>query len=848
MSESVPPSMDRLFALPVYSDSLEAQSVYADALAEELAFHYDNNPLYRGFCQRKGFDPHQAIHNLADIPPVAVSVFKNLGHSLASVPPSDIKLRLQSSATSGTPSTVVVDKTTAKRQAKAMVKVVQEFIGKERKPFLVMDIDPQSEFRSLLGARFAAIAGYLNFASKAGYFLKAKDGVSYFDIDAIQAYLKGIPPDQPVVVFGFTYIMYANVLKAVQSSGAKILLPKGSKIIHIGGWKKLESEKIEKSLFNRQLSEAFGIAPTDVIDIYGFTEQMGLNYPDCPCGCKHASSYVRVLARDVVTREVLPEGKEGMMEFISPLPHSYPGNAVLTDDLGVIDSAPCPYGRPGQRFRITGRMKKAEVRGCGDILSAKLSFNAKIASSSIEDTALRIEFFKCELHGDTSEQQLGSIIDSLKASQVWLRRQKVESLIGLIGKAAKVWLADPKFAFLKDKGLFFLSQWCDAKHLRQVAQDGLRGNIQYADDFQPCPDSDAHLMKANPRGLVCHWMAGNVQVLGMFALVQCILTKNPNLIKVAAKDGGVFAALLSAFEGLVYTDENGNSISGDELLKTIAVVYYSRHATKLGEQMSMAAKVRIAWGGKEAVETVAGYPSAIDCQTVIFGPKLSYAVIARESLDSEQSAKKLARRVSVDVSVFDQAGCASPHNLYIERGGSVSPERFCEILAEVFPKTEVQIPKPTVSPEQISAIHSIRGVYDFKGKVWGSPTMSWTVLLDGEDSSPLNPQPSTSNLSTTSPSTSTSSLHLCPPVYSRVLMVHEVDNINQAVDLVEDYIQTIGLDAPLDRAREFANLATEKGVARLPKIGRMLNFEMPWDGVFLIDRLVKWNTLMGPLA
>lgn len=833
MNESNPTNMDQLFAEPVYSGAPETNACYLQALQEELVFHYDHNEMYRQFCDRKGFDPHKGITDIREVPPVSVAVFKKLGFGLASVPKEDIKLRLQSSATSGTPSTIVVDKVTSKRQAKAMVKVIQEFIGKERKPFLVMDIDPHSEFRSLLGARFAAIAGYLNFASKAGYFLKAKDGVSYFDIDAIQEYLKTIPADQPVVVFGFTYIMYANVLKAVQAAGAKIQLPKGSKIIHIGGWKKLESEKVEKSLFNQQLSEAFGIEPTDVIDIYGFTEQMGLNYPDCPCGCKHASAYVQVLARDPVTRQVLPSGKEGMMEFVTPIPHSYPGNAVLTDDMGIVEDTPCPYGRPGTRFRITGRMKRAEVRGCGDILSAKLSFNAKSAASSIKDDNLRVEFFKGELKGETSEQRLTSIIASLNASQKWLRHQKAEALIGLIGKAAKTWLADPKFAFLKDKGLLFLSQWCDEKHLRQVASDGLRGNINYADDFQPCLDSEAHLMKANPRGLVCHWMAGNVQVLGMFALVQCILTKNANLIKVAAKDGGVFAALLSVFEGLVYADENGNSVSGDDLLKTIAVVYYSRHATKLGEQMSLSAKVRIAWGGKEAVETVAGYPSPIDCQTVIFGPKLSYAVIARESLDSEQSAKKLARRVSVDVSVFDQAGCASPHNLYIERGGAVSPERFCEILAEVFPKTEVQIPKPTVSPEQISAIHSIRGVYDFKGKIWGSPTMSWTVLLDGSD---------------TSSSSSTSSLHLAPPVYSRVLMVHEVDNINQAVDLIEDYIQTIGIDAPPDRAREFANLATEKGVARLPKIGRMLNFEMPWDGIFLIDRLVKWNTLMGPLA
>lgn len=824
MAEEVMTVMDRLFAEPVYSCSTETDVIYMKALQEELAFHYDNNGMYRKFCQRKGFNPHSELIDIKQIPPVAVSVFKELGFGLSSVPQEDIKLKLQSSATSGIPSTIVVDKITSKRQTKAMVKVMQEFIGKDRKPFLVMDIDPRSEFRSLLGARFAAITGYLNFASKSGFFLKAKNGVSYFDIDAIRKYLAAIPADQPVVVFGFTYIMYSNVLKEILAKGEKLQLPRGSKIIHIGGWKKLEAEKVEKSLFNRQLADSFCVEPTDIIDIYGFTEQMGLNYPDCLCGCKHTSSYVKVLVRDVVTREVLPDGQEGMMEFITPIPHSYPGNVVLTDDMGIIEKKPCPYGRPGQRFRITGRMKKAEVRGCGDILSAKLSFSKKVSKDKSEDNYLDIQYYKGETVEGASEVQMQLIIDGLNIQSEWLRRQPVEGLVGLVGMAAKRWLADPKFQFLKDKGLLFLSQWCDVRHLTRVAVDGLRGNLKYADTFLPCADSDKHFMKANARGLVCHWMAGNVQILGIFALVQCILTKNVNLIKVAAKDGGVFASLVSAFEGLEYTTTDGCTVKGDDLVKTIGVVYFSRYAVKLGELMSRVAKVRIAWGGKEAVETVAGYSSTIDCETVVFGPKLSYAVIAKEALASEQDAKKLARRVSVDVSTFDQAGCASPHNLYIERGGVITPERFCEILAETFPKTELQISKPPVSPEQISAVHSIRGVYDFKGKVWGSNTMSWSVLLSDE-----------------------SKCELCKPVYSRVLMVHEVDHINTALEFIEDYIQTIGIEAPLEKAFEFADKATAKGVSRLPKIGRMLNFEMPWDGVFLIDRLVRWNTLLGPL-
>ena len=64
---------------------------------------------------------------------------------------------------------------------------------------------------------------------------------------------------------------------------------------------------------------------------------------------------------------------------------------------------------------------------------------------------------------------------------------------------------------------------------------------------------------------------------------------------------------------------------------------------------------------------------------------------------------------------------------------------------------------------------------------------------------------------------------------------------------IDENTQTIGIAAPTERAIEFATEATKRGVMRLPLIGRMLNFEMPWDGIFLFDRLVKWNTYGGPL-
>ena len=797
---------------------------FYSSLMEELRFHYDNNPLYRKFCENKGFDPHKFKGSISDIPSVQVSVFKELGNRLNSVPKENIKLTLQSSATSGIPSSIPVDSITAKRQSRAMIKVVGDYIGNERKPFLIMDVDPMSGFREILGARFAAVSGYLNFASDVGYFLKVNDNNAYyFDIDEIKDFIDNLN-QQSAVVFGFTYILYSEVIRPLTEKGVKISLPKNSKIIHIGGWKKLESEKISKETFNHLAAELFGLEESDIIDIYGFTEQMGLNYPDCPCGCKHAPLYSEVIVRDIVKKNILPAGKEGLLEFVSPIPHSYPGNAVLTDDIGIIIDGECEFGRAGTRFKILGRLKKAEIRGCGDILSNKLKFsNANTGENAVSAQSKFRVYYENEENaaGENSIECIRNLEKKLRENLHWIRKQPIDSLIGLISTTAEKWRTK-SLSETQDQGLSFLVSWCAPENLVRVANEGLNGNRKYADGFIPKDNTGVELMRATSRGLVCHWLAGNVQVLGMFVLIQSILSKNVNLIRVSSRDNGAFQSLLSAFKDVTYTTAGGYTINGNDLLKTIAVVFFNHSDRKTNEEMSKIADARIAWGGAEAVSTVSAFPSKYDCEDIILGPKISMSVVSKESIADERKAKKLARKIAVDASVFDQTGCASTHNIFVEKGSDIDPAKFAEFIAEGMDKVSKQIPKGAMTPEEFAAIHSARGIFDFKGTVYGDNESVWTVLYSSE--SELN-----------------------QPVYSRVVFVHAVDNLNDVLRFTDENIQTIGLAAAGDKAIEFASAAAERGVVRFPNPGRMLNFESPWDGMFIMDRLVRWNTLGGPL-
>lgn len=808
------------------ADEKKPGGMFYEALMEELRFHYENNELYRNFCQNRGFNPKDFKGLISDIPPVQVSVFKELGGQLNSVPRKELKLTLQSSATSGIPSSIPVDSITARRQARSMVKVVGSYIGNERKPFLIMDVDPMSGFREVLGARYAAVSGYLNFASEVGYFLRADEkNVYYFDTNGMKRFIENLN-GQSAVVFGFTYILYSEVICPLVERNVHFSLPEGSKVIHIGGWKKLESEKISKEDFNRLAADLFGIRERDIIDIYGFTEQMGLNYPDCSCGCKHTPFYSEIIVRDIMTKDVLPPGTEGLLEFVTPIPHSYPGNAVLTDDIGMIVEGECGEHRPGTRFRVMGRLRKAEIRGCGDILSSKLNFAGKTddGHDKNDTAAFRMYYDGREIPASkTSEDALRDMGELLRARLAWIRVQPIDALIGLIASVAEKWNQRKElFDNTQDQGLSFLVSWCAPDNLSRIANDGLRGNRKYADGFLPMDDTGIRLLRSTSRGLVCHWLAGNVQVLGMFALIQSILAKNVNLLRVSRRDNGAFWSLLSAFQGETFTTAGGYEIRGDDLLKTVAVVFFDHGDRKSGQRMSEMADVRIAWGGSEAVSTVSAFPSKFDCEDIIMGPKLSMSVVSKEAISDTRKTKKLARKIAVDASVFDQTGCASTHNVFVEKGAAVSPADFASYLADGMAKVARQMKKGAMTPEEFAAIHSMRGIFDFKGTVYGDAESVWTVLY--EDTLELN-----------------------PPAYSRVVFVHGIEQLDDVLQFVNEDIQTIGLAASGSKAMSFASMAAKRGAVRFPVPGKMLNFESPWDGIFIMDRLVRWNTLGGPL-
>jgi len=370
--------VDELLRLhPFEYNKKERDELFSSSLREMATYHYENCEKYNRFCENSNFDLYNPDNNLADYPYIPVNIFKNT--ELISVPKKKLVKTLQSSATtSGIPSKVYLDIETSKRQTIASSTVMKNFLHQNRHTFFILDSNPRLGVTSEMTARIAATRGFMILAKNYDYFMKSKDnGEFYLQIgkflEACKDYNKiNKSSNSKLTIFGFTFIIYEHVVKPLMEANISIKLS-GAKLAHIGGWKKLVDRKVSPAKFKEDVHKTLGILPEDVVDFYGFTEQMGIIYGESSHGFKITPAYSEIIIRDINSLKPVPDGESGFIQTISPIFSSYPGISVLTEDIGkIVGRNDSECGRLGTVFQVIGRAQEAEIRGCGDLMEEKM--------------------------------------------------------------------------------------------------------------------------------------------------------------------------------------------------------------------------------------------------------------------------------------------------------------------------------------------------------------------------------------------------------------------------------------------------------------------------------------------
>jgi hypothetical protein len=409
-------------------------------------------------------------------------------------------------------------------------------------------------------------------------------------------------------------------------------------------------------------------------------------------------------------------------------------------------------------------------------------------------------------HEKLAELSILKIVDWIDlAAQRWLNRKdpirmEAESILPSLTGASKEMIR------LSLDDLF--------KHLTrpvliQLLEEEL-GDPTLLDHFRPKLKGSGFTRAFGPR-LVSHVLPGNIPGTSVMSLACGLLAKSSNLAKVSMEElllPVLFARSLHEIE--------------PDLGQVLAVMTWENHAVEITKAAFRKADLVIVYGNDETIEKIREkIPSTT--RAIYHGHKLSLGVIAREAIHS-----RLSEEAAIDIALYDQRGCLSPHVYYVEGGGATPPIEFAQWLSQALYVASYQLPKGPTFPAEAAQIQQLRGSLPLKGgRVFPSPKgLDWTVLYDPDPSFSLSP-------------------------LSRTIWVKPVQNLTQIpvyLEPVRTFLQAVGIAIPPERQPQIVPALAQMGVNRICPIGKMQKPPMTWhhDGRFRLLNLLRFVDWENP--
>jgi hypothetical protein len=423
-----------------------------------------------------------------------------------------------------------------------------------------------------------------------------------------------------------------------------------------------------------------------------------------------------------------------------------------------------------------------------------------------------VDFFSA-IDQEDKPIQISKILESIKTAHNDLVTWPVDRIVEIFDDFSKH-LLDPQNKIHKsypNSGIPFIANWCRKTNLESIL-DLSFGERAFLDGFLPGRANPSRVYRAFPRGIAVHWMAGNVPTLGFLSLIIGVLTKNANLIKVSSSSNKILSELLSILSQ-VQSDVSQN---GKDLAKSIAVVRYDRSRLDMAETLSKSADIRVIWGNDESVNTIRKLSAKTEAVDIVFPNKTSLMVIGSKVLENTD-LQSLAKRIATDISVFEQKACASPHTIFVETETDRILETFAENLKRQLINTLRSMPKTVPTEKEVSMLLKMRAQYDMFYRAWYSEGTEFTILCD-------------------------ELFQLGPAIGNRTIYLRKIDNLEKVADLITPKVQSVGIIADDQQTEKLASLYGQRGVQRFAKLGAMTHFEIPWDGHFFPQYMVRWTS------
>ncbi len=414
----------------------------------------------------------------------------------------------------------------------------------------------------------------------------------------------------------------------------------------------------------------------------------------------------------------------------------------------------------------------------------------------------------------------------------YLSNRSTHSLVAVLSGLAGNWL-DPNYSFRRlalelgpaasgfsqatlARGLDSFFNQLTAENLRALLEQDL-GNDQRLDGMTSAK-LEASLNRA---AMVCapellvHVAAGNLPNPVLSSIALGLLVRSAQFVKCASGT----SLLPRLFAHSIYETE-------PKLGACLEVAEWRGGRDDLEQALFEEADCVTATGSDE---TLTAIHRRLPTRTRFlgYGHRVSFGYVTAGSL-SGMDIRKIVACAGADVVAWNQQGCLSPHVIYVEHGGRISPEQFAEMLAEELARREELEPRGELAIEAAATIASRRSFYDVRAahspdtRHWCSAnSTAWTVVYEADPRFQLS-------------------------CLNRFVYVKGAANLTEALqgaDSVYGKVSTVGLAAPEDKTQRLAEDLARWGVTRVCPLGQMQNPPLTWrhDGHPALGDLVTWT-------
>ena len=348
----------KLFDLNPFSLTIKNKNkLFFFNLKKLSQFHYKHSNEYK-LISNNLFKSISRIKKISDLPFLHVSLFKNF-NLISKINNSKISTFNSSGTTSSKRSKINLDFKTAFLQSKALSKIFSNIIDKDMDIFFL-----ENKYflysKEAMSAKGAAIKGFGQLCKKKYYLLNKENKL---DLSILKKYIQK-NKNKEFIIFGFTSSIWFNLITELKRKKIKLKDNRGI-MIHGGGWKKMYKLKVSNTKFKNEVKQHLGLKK--VHNYYGMMEQTGSVFLECEKGYFHCSLFSDILIRNS-NLDLCNTKEAGLIQTLSLLPVSYPGQSILTEDIGIIHGIDnCKCGKLGKYFSVLGRVPDSELRGCSDV-------------------------------------------------------------------------------------------------------------------------------------------------------------------------------------------------------------------------------------------------------------------------------------------------------------------------------------------------------------------------------------------------------------------------------------------------------------------------------------------------